>query len=80
VQRADTQQGIAGGVAPQGRVRGEVVCRFCGSDKVNRLYREGFLQTRIYPLFGFYPWRCKVCAGNMMLHKRMKAKQAAPPA
>lgn len=58
------------------RTQGEVVCRFCGSDRVYRLYREGFLQTRIYPILGFYPWRCKICGSHILLHKRKKARRS----
>ena len=72
-----TDGAVAGELAQQGRSRERVACRFCGSDKVFRLEREGFLRMRIYPLFGFYPWRCKGCASNMMLHKRRLAKRNA---
>ncbi len=79
MQQAGPQQGVPGDLAQQGKVLGEVICRFCGSDRVYRLYREGFLQTRIYPLLGFYPWRCKTCATSMMLHKRKKERRTVVP-
>lgn len=47
-----------------------VLCDECGSDTVGRIFRKGFLQKRIYPLFGFYPWRCKGCGLRLMLRKR----------
>ncbi|MDR3753542.1 MAG: hypothetical protein P4K93_00330 [Terracidiphilus sp.] len=47
-----------------------VLCDDCGSDKVHRIFRKGFLQKRIYPLFGFYPWRCKGCGLRLMMRKR----------
>lgn len=65
-----TQQVLAGKVAHPERSKDRVHCRYCGSDKVFRLYREGFLQERVFPLLGFYPWRCKICSANMLLHKR----------
>ncbi len=80
LQQRSVQQGAAGGLTQQGNVRGEVICRFCGSDRVFRLYREGFLQRHVYSLFGFYPWRCKTCAARMILHKRKKERRTMPPA
>ena len=47
-----------------------VLCDECGSDKVHRIFRKGFLQKRIYSLLGFYPWRCKQCGLCLMLRKR----------
>ena len=55
-------------------VKDRVNCRECGSGRVYRVKREGFLQERIYPLFGFYPWRCMTCREPMMLHKRNRAR------
>jgi hypothetical protein len=46
-----------------------VICE-CGSDEVYRIFRKGFFQERIYPLCGFYPWRCKKCGLCLMLCKR----------
>ncbi len=51
-----------------------VTCLKCGRGKVRRVYREGFLQTTIFPLFGYYPWRCSRCGHVVMLHKRHRAK------
>ena len=47
-----------------------VHCDDCGSDEVYRIFRKGFLQQKIYPLFGFFPWRCKGCGLRLMLRKR----------
>lgn len=47
-----------------------VLCDDCGSDEVFRIFRKGFLQQRIYPLFGFFPWRCKKCGLRLMMRKR----------
>jgi hypothetical protein len=69
--------------ATHGTLAGELVeantqvlidCRHCGSDRVFRVYRQGFLQERIYPILGFYPWKCKVCGANMILRKRRRSK------
>ena len=52
----------------------EVRCTRCGSDRVFRLFREGFLRKKIYPLFGYYPWKCRICGAEMMLRKRRRAR------
>jgi hypothetical protein len=70
VQQGGVQQGAAGALAQRGNVRGELMCPFCSSEQVYRIHREGFLQMRIYPLFGFYPWRCRTCKTNVMLRMR----------
>lgn len=55
-------------------VKEQVFCQRCGSGKVHRAFREGFLQKFIYPFLGFYPWRCTRCGYVAMLHKRRKAR------
>jgi hypothetical protein len=47
-----------------------VLCDECDSDEVYRVFRKGFLQQRIYPMFGFFPWRCRKCGLRLMLRKR----------
>ena len=47
-----------------------VHCDECGSDEVYRVFRKGFLQQKIYPMFGFFPWRCRKCGLRLMLRKR----------
>jgi hypothetical protein len=44
-------------------------CTKCGSD-MRRLMRESFLQRKVYPLFGFYPWECPLCRVPVLLKKR----------
>lgn len=70
----------SGSVAQGGRLPGEVICRICGSDRVYRLFREGFWQEHVYPLFGFYPWQCKTCSRYLLIRKRNKAKRSLPAA
>ena len=45
-------------------------CDECNSDEVYRIFRKGFFQERVYPLLGFYPWRCKRCGLRLMLRDR----------
>ncbi len=47
-------------------------CEYCGSHRVFRVYRQGFFQERIYPIFGFFPWRCKTCSACMLLRSRKR--------
>lgn len=54
-------------------VKDLVFCKKCGSDRVFRVYRNGFMQERIYPHFGYYPWRCMSCGDHVMLRKRKRA-------
>ncbi len=75
VQELSSDQGVREDFAQKGTARAKVICRFCGSDRVYRLFREGFLQKGIYPIFGFYPWRCKNCTAHMMLRKRKRPKR-----
>jgi ribosomal protein L37AE/L43A len=80
MQPADTRHAMEEVPAQQEEARKKAACRFCGSDRVYRLYREGFLQMRFYPLLGLYPWRCKACSASMMLRKRKQAKRVVPTA
>jgi len=52
-------------------------CRHCNCKQIHRMKRVGFLQTRIYSLFGFYPWRCPECKTRYLLRARgVKGKSA----
>jgi pyruvate-formate lyase-activating enzyme len=48
------------------------VCPNCQNPEMRRRARTGFLQTKIYPLFGFYPWECFSCRATKMLRSRGK--------
>lgn len=50
-------------------------CEECGSNEVFRLVRKGYLEEKIYPLFGFYPWRCKRCGLRLMMRTRGVARE-----
>jgi DNA-directed RNA polymerase subunit RPC12/RpoP len=51
-------------------------CDECGSDEVYRIFRRGYLQEKIYPLLGFYPWRCKRCGMRLITRERGTVEQA----
>jgi DNA-directed RNA polymerase subunit RPC12/RpoP len=55
-------------------VKERVHCEECGSDKVLRVSRQGFLRIKIFPMFGIYPWRCSRCGRDVLLRKRRRAK------
>ena len=45
-------------------------CDECSSHEVHRIFRRGYFEEKIYPLLGFYPWRCKRCGLRLMLRTR----------
>ncbi len=66
---------LAGKLVEMTAVKHRVHCQKCGSDRVYRVEREGFMQEKIYPLFGYYPWRCMKCRDRVMLRKRNRARK-----
>ncbi len=58
----------------------ELKCRACGAKRLRRILRQGFMQLRIYPLFGYYPWECAACRKIVMLRKRHQRRRSARPA
>jgi hypothetical protein len=49
-------------------------CKDCGTP-LRRLARKGFLQLKVYPFFGFYPWECPLCRKAMMVKKQYVRKR-----
>jgi hypothetical protein len=39
---------------------------------MRRLGRVGFLQRKVFPLFGYYPWECPICRETVMHRGRGK--------
>ena len=56
----------------------EVLCPRCESDRFFREERKGFLQTRLFPLLGLYPWECKVCRLSCMHPRRHQSLASTP--
>lgn len=50
----------------------EIACPACGSRRLRRLPRSGFLQKRVYSFFGYYPWECPICRQVRMFRERGK--------
>jgi len=49
-------------------------CPLCGCTPVRRVQRKGFLQSKVYSVFGFYPWVCMTCKMTSMLCKRQERR------
>jgi hypothetical protein len=54
-------------------------CPACAEVQLFRLARSGFLQERIYPWFGKYPWECAQCRRLFLLRMRGKSYRKASP-
>jgi transposase-like protein len=52
----------------------KVQCPSCGADHPRRLERKGFLQERVLPLLGYYPWVCVSCKSTFLMRKRYRRK------
>lgn len=46
---------------------------------MRRLPRMGFLQRKIYPIFGYYPWECSSCRGVKLFKYRGKRRKRQEP-
>jgi len=44
--------------------------QMCNDNRMYRIRRKGFLQKLIYPLFGYYPWKCRHCEKTQMKKDR----------
>lgn len=53
-------------------------CTKCGSE-MRRLMRESFLQRKVYPLFGYYPWECPLCREPILFKKRYLRRKRSRP-
>lgn len=41
------------------------LCKHCGSGRLRRLNRRGWLQHNLLPLMGFFPWECVICRSRV---------------
>ncbi len=56
-------------------------CVTCGCE-MRRLMRESFMQRKVYPFFGYYPWECPLCRELVMYkvrHLRKKKSKSQDP-
>ena len=49
-------------------------CKECGNP-LRRMARKGFLQLKVYPRFGYYPWECPICRVTIMIRKQYIRKR-----
>ncbi len=56
----------------------EFACPDCGSRHLRRLPRQGFMQLKVYPFFGYFPWECPICRQTRLYRKRGKRTHRAP--
>jgi hypothetical protein len=53
-----------------------MVCRKCGAGGLRRENRQGFLQSKIFPFFGLYPWECVFCRKTLLYRKHFEDKES----
>jgi len=53
-------------------------CRQCQKGELFRVEREGFLQTKVLPRWGYYPWKCSLCHARTLLKSRGPGKRRKP--
>jgi len=68
------QSGSVAEAVQQAAWKAEVECPTCGSRRPHRMERRGFFQTKILPIFGYYPWLCGVCRTSFLTRKRYRRK------
>jgi hypothetical protein len=54
-----------------------ILCPKCSSPRTHRMERQGFMQQKIYPFFGYFPWECKICRVTFLEKKRNKRKKSS---
>lgn len=53
-----------------------MVCRKCGTANwLRREERRGFLQLKVFPRFGLYPWECMECRGVRLYRKQFPGRR-----
>ena len=62
---------------PKYNEKGKRLCTRCGSDRFERVLREGFVQTHIMPFFHKYPWRCVICSQTIYRSLRRNSEDPA---
>jgi hypothetical protein len=49
-----------------------MVCPKCLCNRMHRLRRTGFVELKVAPFFGYFPWRCSDCKIELFLRERDK--------
>jgi hypothetical protein len=55
-------------------------CPNCSEFELTRVARHGFMQERVYPKFGMFPWECGQCRQIFLLKSRGRSYRKAGPA
>ena len=55
------------------------ICPNCAEAELTRVARHGFLQERVYPKFGMFPWECGQCRQIFLLKSRGHSYRKAGP-
>jgi hypothetical protein len=88
VEKTDSSNGRVEDREPSGHtsesddLNYRVRCDYCGN-ALRRLARQGFLQTKVYSRFGYYPWECPLCREPVMVrqqHRYKKPSESQPEA
>gem|GEM_PF-3002280 len=51
-------------------LRHRILCPECGCDRMTRIARVGLVRRFVYPMFGYFPWRCRRCGTIALLKHR----------
>jgi|HubBroStandDraft_1064217.scaffolds.fasta_scaffold546802_2 predicted RNA-binding Zn-ribbon protein involved in translation (DUF1610 family) len=70
----ETVAGTATGFAGQAGATTKTRCPNCGDGRPRRMERKGFLQERLLPMLGYYPWVCGMCKSTFVMRKRYRRK------
>jgi len=57
-----------------------VYCPKCNHDCISRSQRRGIFESKIYSLFGYFPWHCIACDRRFLLRLRSNQTTAPEPA
>jgi hypothetical protein len=55
-----------------------VQCPICNNSDLHRMRRVGFLQRRVFSLFGYYPWECGACRKTHYFKQRNQKRRTSP--
>lgn len=71
----------AGDFLNERRTNPHPLCPKCKTHPMRRLPREGFLQEKVLPRFGLYPWECPTCLKlRLMPHRGQRRRRKSASA
>jgi hypothetical protein len=48
----------------------KLMCPDCHQEELERIARRGFLRKHVYPILGYYPWKCAICGRDYAIRER----------